>query len=177
MNQTRDKVNPIAKAAKDAVLAELCNSIRFKRNEQSSNRTGNIEYGYVARQISGVNRVCPDITRNDVYNELRRQDKNANQSEHVEIPTPTDNMEAEDTDGVAARKKGGRPVGSTDVNKKVCVLSVIAAKNEIAITLDCEKKALGKKRLRVGRLDEIIRDVKRRNGLPEDLVISKASIR
>ena len=68
MSQTREKVNPIAKAAKDAVLAELCNSIRFKKNEQLSNRTGNIEYGYVARQISGVNRVCPDITRNDLYN-------------------------------------------------------------------------------------------------------------
>ena len=180
MSQPREKVNPIAKAAKDAVLAELCNSIRFKKNEQSSNVAGNIEYGYVARQISGVNRVCPDITRNDVYNELRRHKRIANQSAKVKNPTPTDNnhvLEAVDTDGVAVRKKGGRPVGSTDVNKKVCELSVIAAKNEIALTLDSEKKALGKKRLRVGRLDEIIRDVKRRNGLPKDLVISKAAIR
>ena len=143
MNQTKEKVNPVAKAAKDAVLAELCNSIRFKRNEQPSNITGNIEYGYVARQISGVNRVCPDITRNDVYNELRRHERIANQSTQIENPTPTDNnhvLEAVDTDGVAVRKKGGRPVGSTDVNKKVCELSVIAAKNEIALTLDSEKK-------------------------------------
>ena len=119
MNQTREKVNPIAKAAKDAVLAGLCNSIRFKRNEQSSNTTGNIEYGYVARQISGVSRVCPYIIRNSVYIELRRQERIFNQSRQAEIPTRTDNdhvSEAEDTDGVAVHKKGGRPVGSTDVN-------------------------------------------------------------
>ena len=85
MNQTREKVNPIAKAAKDAVLAELCNSIRFKKNEQFSNKTGNIEYGYVAQQISGVNRVCSEITRNDVYNELRRQERIANQKKKLKF--------------------------------------------------------------------------------------------
>ena len=53
---------------------------------------------------------------------------------------------------------------------------MIAAKNEIVLTLDSEKKTLGNKRLMVGRLDEIIRNVKQRNGLPEDLVIGKATI-
>ena len=75
------------------------------------------------------------------------------------------------------RGKGGRPNGTTDVNKKVSNLSVIAAKNEIALTLDSEKKSLGKKRLRAGRLDEIISEVKKRNGLPDDYVINKSTIR
>ena len=53
--------------------------------------------------MGGVNRVCPDITRNHVYNELRRQDRIANQSEQAKIPTCADDdhvSEAEAIDGV-----------------------------------------------------------------------------
>ena len=54
---------------------------------------------------------------------------------------------------------------------------MIAAKNEIYLTLKGEKKDLGKKRLRVGRLDEIIREAKERNNIPADYVIHKSTIR
>ena len=80
--------------------------------------------------------------------------------------------------GGGVRRKGGRPVGSTNVRKKVYELSVVATKNEIALTLDIEKKYLrGKKRLRVGQLDEIIHEAKKRDGLPDDYVINKSTIR
>ena len=72
MSQT----NLIAKAAKAAVLTDLCNSIKNK-NTQCTNTTGYIEYGFVACQVRDVNRVCPEITRHDVYNELRRQAREA----------------------------------------------------------------------------------------------------
>ena len=101
--------------------------------------------------------MCPNITRHDVYNELRRQARKAISS--PEAVARTDNGEISVLEGAVTgnvRGKGGRPNGTTDVNKKVSNLSVIAAKNEIALTLDSEKKSLGKKRLRAGRLDEII---------------------
>ena len=53
---------------------------------------------------------------------------------------------------------------------------MIAANNEICFTLTGEKKDLGKKRLRVGCLDEIICEAKERICLPADYIIHESTI-
>ena len=149
----------------------------------ATNTTGYIQYGFVARQVRGVNRVYLDSTRHDVYNELRRQARKAVLSpDAAAVLAATDNRGGSVVDkgaktGNGACNKGGRPVGTTDVKKKVSELSVIAAINDICLTLKVEKKDLGKKRLRVGCLDEIICEAKERNGIPADYVIHKSTIR
>ena len=54
---------------------------------------------------------------------------------------------------------------------------MIATKNEIATTFKRMRKESGKKRLKHGCLDELIKSVKQKNNLPDDLTISKQSIR
>ena len=78
------QTNLIAKAAKSAVLTDFCNSIE-KKNTESTNTTWYIEYGFIARHVRSVNHVCPDITRHDVYNELRRQAREAVQSPDADL--------------------------------------------------------------------------------------------
>ena len=54
---------------------------------------------------------------------------------------------------------------------------MITEKNKLCLTLKGEKKYLGKKRLRVDRLDEIIHEEKEKNGISADYVIHKTTIR
>ena len=54
---------------------------------------------------------------------------------------------------------------------------MIASKNEIATLYKAERDQAGKKRLKRGRLDDIIKEVKKRNLLPDDIVIDKPLIR
>jgi hypothetical protein len=76
----------------------------------------------------------------------------------------------------AVREKGGRPVGTTDAAKKHCENAVLATKKEVAGLYERAKKQAGKKRLPPGYLRGIIREVTKRNLLPED-VVSEACIR
>ena len=78
------QANSIAKAAKSTVFIDLCNSIKQK-NAQSTNTIGYIQYAFITRQVRGVNRVYPDITRHDVYNKLRRQAREAVQSPDADL--------------------------------------------------------------------------------------------
>ena len=55
-------------------------------------------------------------------------------------------------------------------------LVLITVKNEIAITLQNEKKVAGKKRLPRTRIDEIIAEAKNCHFLGDDIVISKGMI-
>ena len=141
------RTNSIAKAAKAAVLTDIYSSIK-KKNTQSTNTTGCIEYGFVARQVRAVNRVSPDITRHDIYNELHRQAREIVVSLDADfIFATTDNGGMSVVDGGAetgngARSKGGRPVGTTNVKKKVSELYIIAAKTRYALLLKMRRKIL-----------------------------------
>jgi hypothetical protein len=74
------------------------------------------------------------------------------------------------------RAKGGRPSGTTNKKKFEDVRVMISTKNEIAHRFFTEKNA-ARKKLKRGRLDEIITEVKKRNNLSEDVVINKTLIR
>ena len=56
-------------------------------------------------------------------------------------------------------------------------LAVIAPKNKIATIYKTERDQAGKKRLKRGRLDDIIKEVEKRNLLPDNIVIDKPLIR
>ena len=64
--------NDIAKATKNAILSDICNTIYIKKSECNANNKI-LPYGFITEQIAGVNIVCPGITRHDVNNEFCRR--------------------------------------------------------------------------------------------------------
>ena len=71
-------------------------------------------------------------------------------------------------------QRRGWPSGSTAQNKNVSVANLIKVKNEIATCYENERMNVrAKKKLKRRRLDEIIRKVKRKHGLEDDVTINK----
>ena len=171
----------LAKAAKDTILTDLCNSIDIKKRENNLSRDDRIPRGFVAGLVAGVKPVCPWISRDAINNEYRRRRKNG--IFYIEAGASLTTTGAVDiarntvSDITLERKKGGRPVGASNKNKNNLKLAVIASKNEIATLYKAERDQAGKKRLKRGRLDDIIKEVKERNSLPDDIVIDKPLIR
>ena len=61
---------------------------------------------------------------------------------------------------------GGRPKGSSKKRKREIETATLAAKNEIVEKCKVEVRASKKRRLKKGRLDEIIKSVKINNNIP-----------
>ena len=73
---------------------------------------------------------------------------------------------------------GGRPVGATNRKRKLSAMALIATANEIALQYKIEKDSVKrvKKRMKKGRLSELIEETKEKNNLPVDAVITKTQI-
>ena len=74
---------------------------------------------------------------------------------------------------------GGRPVGATNQKRKLSAMALIATANEIALQYKKEKNSVKRvdKRMKKGRLSELIEKAKERNNLPADAVITEMQIR
>ena len=178
--------NRTAKAAKKVVLTDICNTIDTNKRSCSLGLHDRIPHGLVAQMVNNVTSVCPWVTRDSINNEYRKRQRQG----HFYLNERTgDNPTIIDVTGVAprtvsptltldvVRARGGRPVGSTNESKQNGKMCYIATKNEIAIQYSLERRAAGKKRLKRGRLDEIISDIKKRNCLPDDFTVDKQLIR
>ena len=75
-----------------------------------------------------------------------------------------------------ARGNRGRPLGANNSKRKISEFATIVTKNGIALKYSTKKKE-GNKRLKPGRLHEIIELVTRRNKLGNDVKITEACIR
>lgn len=75
------------------------------------------------------------------------------------------------------RSKGGRTLGTSKKRKREHSITLITAKNQITIEYKNEMGKSSSKRMKKGRLTEIIRKVmKRTNNLPESLVVLESTI-
>ena len=165
----------IAKSTKKAILNDLCDQIDLRKQENK----GRVPMGYITGLVKSHTDVCPWLSRDALNNEMRRRKKSGifllvspDAASHVTTSVP-------DIAAVAPveRKKGGRPSGTTDARKKNCEFAVTAAKNEICMLFDRDKRKAGKKRLPYGYLAGIIDRVKKCNGLGDDILISETCIR
>ena len=77
------------------------------------------------------------------------------------------------------RKNGGRPLGSSDKRKRENNISVVATTNEITIAFNSEKQAAfdNKKRMKKGRLTELINEIKSKNNIATSIKIQENTIR
>ena len=176
------KVTQIERAAKDGILNNLCDQIDQKKKDSNLSVNDRIPRGFVSSLVVGYKNVAPWVTRNAINNCYCKRAKMGIYS--CKLSATSTATGAEDVAPVTIhiavtpeRVKGGRPEGTTDKRKYNNSKAAISSKNEIVDIYFTEKKAAGKKRLKRGRLDEIIAEVKETNKLTDNIVINKALIR
>ena len=115
--------NEITKNTKRAIIDDLCKTIEVKKSKMKTKGGNGLPYGYLTNQVNGVRVVCPSITCDNIYNELRQRGKRKADSisAGVIIPvTPAENQVSTVATETALticdnspKKVGGRPAGST----------------------------------------------------------------
>ena len=167
------------KALRKQAIKTVVDSIANRIEEEAFKNDGKIPYGLVAKEVNDAKTIFPNlqITRDHINNTLRRRKKNMQSSlSSIVSPNPTSKP---------ATTKIGRPTGTTDKRKRSECMNVKAAKNEICQIYHDEKKrhksehqGIAKKRnFPAGRLDQIIKEVKEKRNIGEDVLISKKFIR
>ena len=176
MADVQRTANMAAKAAKKIMVSSLCKQIDDARKLNN----GNLPHGFLTKLIHTTSIAAPNfkITRHDIRNMSL---KNSNQPLPISPSnSDTNSLVIHDQNMMSSsRGNGGRPVGSTKIMAKNITIAYVAAKNEIATRFSGEKmRAKAKfKRLKKGRLDEIISQVKKKRNLPHDFVVSPTVIR
>ena len=129
----------IAKATKQNIVNDLCNTIDLQRQTHE----GWAPIGFVAGLIKSHLSVWPWLTRNTLNNELRRC-KTLGSQLFLSTDASLGKTSVTDTSVATPRTKGGRPAGTTNVKKKNSEMAIIAAKKEISLQYHTDKKWAGK---------------------------------
>ena len=161
------------------VLEEQFDAIK---KAKSSNPTGRIPNGLIHKLIENTKSVAPWLTYNGIMGYYRKRAK------QVAINTENEDMEMADDvvapDGMCA--SAGRPKGSTDKKRKITEENVVATMNEIALKYNASRGFYNSKyqrnkkiifRRKPGYLTSLITEIKVKNNVPEDVIISEGSIR
>ena len=146
----------ITKVLKHEILNNICSMMDEKRRENA----GKLPYGCMTQILKDSLPIAPWLTRDKVdgfYRTVWSKSKTAkSKGKHAEE---------------GRCNTGGRPVGSTISKRKICELSIISAKNEIAVKFSNEKSQVPEgERLKRGRLREIVEEVKSNRNLPPNLL-------
>ena len=165
----------IAKQAKNALLDEFIEQIDKVRNA-NKNKT---PYGFIHKLVEEAKSVCPWITRHCIMNRMRSRNKASSLLSERTAVANENVGPAQASNADPDRSNGGRPVGATNKKRKMCAMALIATANEIALQYKIEKDSLkrAKKRMKKGRLSELIKETKEKNNLPVDAVITETQIR
>ena len=166
-----------------AALETFCKSI----HEAAQSNNGKLPYRYMTKFIQENKRTCPWLNR-DIINSAfsRYKKKMSNPGTHSEGPTSeilvasksvqslktsiSDlTSDSQTSTRIESRTKGGRPVGSSIVNKRKRQEAIVMMKNDIAREYKSEvDEAKGKsRRVRNGLLEEIIQRHKKKRNLTD----------
>merc|ERR1740124_1823426 len=64
-----------AKAANNAILSDLCNTIDIEKRKRNLTLSDRIPDKLVSRLAEGIRNICPQITRHTITNEYRKRKK------------------------------------------------------------------------------------------------------
>ena len=187
------RAKAVLKTARTETLDEIATRI-FHAKQENNNK---VPRNFVSSIVTELEPVCSWINR-DVIN---YHFKSWSKRKHVNLtpPTPTTDQDDIATENAvpvssdssatsitnhielleeeAVRLKGGRPKGTTDVNRKLISDSVIAAKNEITdLYVDARAQA-GANKVEDNTLQKIIDTVSKKRSLPDEITISSDTIR
>ena len=157
----------------NAVLQEHSNMINRAIEQNSSNH---IPHGYCKKLVQESALVCPWLTYDTMMNFHRKQKRLGRINDTPIFVGDTAN---ETIAASTKRKNGGRPLGSSDKRKRENGISVVATTNEITIAFNSEKQAAfdNKKRMKKGRLTELINEIKSKNNIATSIKIQQNTIR
>ena len=176
----------VVRQNKKACLANLCEVIHKKVTANN----GRMPYGYMATFLEENQKTFDWITR-DIINSAYTRFKKRRLEKHSDREQPTiseihldaetgnstslsDLSESQQNHEWSYRAKGGRPSGSSNINKRRRNDEIIAMKNDIA--RDFQKVKTSGKRTKNGQLRQIIESHKKKRNL-EDVDVPKATIR
>lgn len=174
--RAQDAAKKIAKATKKAALDTLCECML----QSCKDNGGKLPYGFLTKIVTENKKQWPWISRDTVNSAFTRYKKSVAQCSSVnldavvESPTEMSDMTA----SIDHRSKGGRPTGSTLVNKRRKIDNIVALKNDIALSYkglveDAKKRG---KRVGNGMLSELIERKKKERKL-NDVNVSQSTIR
>ena len=185
-------LSPEEKYVKRTIIDQLC--IRVWREKVK--RSGKVKRGFITNLIGHNTNLCPTLTRDTLNNALRKYNKAGITSETElrvyyaknrdtdtpftpDLPTAAPSISTPTIVSPphnSKKFKGGRPKGTTYAQKKNSELAILATYNQIADIYSKERKE-GRKQIKRGRLEEIIKEAKEENNLPSEVVIKQSTIR
>ena len=127
----------IAKETKKTILYNLCDTI----DQAKYDNNGRVPFGFVAGLVRSHGAVCPWLSRDALNNEMRRRKKRSRlliRTRAIQITTSVRVLQV----AMADRKKGGRPLGTTDERRKNSELAVIASRMKYVFNMMMIKRKL-----------------------------------
>ena len=200
MAEVQQAARRATKAAKMSMVSSLCNQLESIRNGSN----GDIPYGRMAKVLRDAKNLCPhmEISRHDIANfrrkltAKRRQERAAQErqkravkerqeraAEDMTITAPINQesilVEHNQIQQSSCCTLGGRPKGATNILRQSTETKIVTARNEIALIFAGEKRKAKSqnKRMKKGRIQEIINEVKTKFNLPSDFTVSTKLIR
>ena len=181
-----DDAKRLVRENKKSVLENLCRNI----HEQVKNNNGRMPYGYMRTILHENKSLFEWLTRdvvNSAYTRFKRRLRDHSEKQPVKeihlvdqqisssVSDLSESAHQNSTVGSSCRKRGGRPSGSTNNNKRKRTESIIAMKNDITREY-CEFKKRKTNKAPKGVLEEIIKKHKKKRNL-EDVPIKPSTIR
>ena len=190
--ETLRKEKNDVKIARNVVLNNIIQSIIDSRTENS----GKTPHKFVQNIVNCHRKVCPWISRNIINKKLAERiklDANTMELEAASETSGGTNLSDEQRgfktvnlqpglktltilNPIDHRKKGGRPKGSTSERKRLDLLCIVAAKNEIATKYCAMLKDKTTARLEKGSLKKLTTQVINDRDLPARTSITPSSI-
>ena len=170
-NRPNADARRFARETKKSIKEGICKKIDVAKLENN----GRTPHKFLQDLLEGHKEVCPWLTRN-VVNRAYKTHMERMRDQIVRLHTafqPPPPLPAAES-----RSRGGRPQGTTRDDKQNYEVATVAVTNEIATAFMVEKQEAKQegKRLKSGRLKEIIQDRKNARGL-QDIIIPYSTIR
>ena len=166
---TSKRVAAAAKKQLKKAKKEILQSICIRIHQESQKNKGKVPYGFISALVFELKDVCNGTLGRDAINYSYRSFlKNCKSVKLGSISPTLSHMRDEyvgmsyQPSGETSREKGGRPKGTTNEAKYQKELAIAAALNEITALYVAEKEQNVGKRMKRGRVEEIISDIQKK---------------
>ena len=187
-----------AKATLKLARTKTLDDIAARIKVAKCNNNNKIPRNFVSSIVNELEPVCSWINRDVINYHYRTWSKRSNVNLDPPNPTPVNQDEIAMENAIpvssddsatsisnhieileeeAVRKKGGRPKGTTDINRKLLSDSILAAKNEITDLYAIAKSNAGANKVEKNTLQTIINQIVKKRKLPNEVSINIDTIR
>ena len=178
-NKSTTKAAKSIKAAFKSAKRQTLDEIAQKMHDAKAKNAGKLPHNYVPIILAEMKPMCPWLNRHAINYHFsvwkKRQLTDIN--EDSALSASDSSVSHINQPNSQARLKGGRPKGTTEESKKRDSDALIAAKNEIAVEYKKAKTDIGDKPVSNGTMHQIIKNVKAKRGIPDDIEIKVDTIR